>query len=162
MAATAQEQKNAKKVYDLMLKALNERNWHYKPHDEDLMIVSDYSGDDIPINFLIAIDASREVIRFAAPMPFKMSKEKRVDGAIAVAVANYGMVNGSFDYDINDGEIKFRLSTSYHDCEIGKGFFMNMLAVALTTVDNYNDKFMMLAKGVIDVEKFIKMENGEE
>ncbi len=159
MAVSAEQQAKAKLVYKTMIEALNERKWNFTRHDDDLTIVSDYQGDDIPIRFLISVDAQREVIRFAAPLPFKMGDDKRIDGAVAVCVANYGMVNGSFDYDISDGEIKFRLSTSYHDCEVGKGFFMDMMTTALFTTDNYNDKFMMLAKGAMTIDQFIQSEN---
>ncbi len=160
MAVTPEQQAQAKKVYQTMLAALDGIKWNYTRHDDDLTVVFDYQGDDIPITALMAIDPMREVIRFIAPMAFKMDKDKVVDGAVAVAVANYGMVNGSFDYDISDGEIRFRLTTSYHDSTIGKDFYIDMMSTALHTTDNYNEKFMMLAKGMIDIDKFIEMEKG--
>lgn len=152
------KQDQAKKVYSTMVSALTKKEWHFEEREEDLTIVSGYQGEDIPIRFIIKIDAEREVISFISPMPFNVSKEKRVDVALAVCVANYGMVNGSFDYDLNDGEIRFRLATSYCGCEIGEDFFMDMLATALLTTDKYNDKFMMLDKGAISLQDFINQE----
>ncbi len=34
-----------------------------------------------------------------------------------------------------------------------------MIMVASVTVDNYNDKFFMVAKGVMTVQQFIEQEN---
>ena len=146
----------AKKVYSTMVKALNEKDWKFIEKEENLTIVSNYTGEDIPINFVIEVDAEREVIRFISPMPFNMSEDKRVDASIAVNVANYGLVNGSFDFDINDGEIRFRLTTSYCGCEVGEDFFMDMMATALLTIDKYNDKFLMLNKCAITLQQFIE------
>lgn len=150
-------QAQAKKVYATMVRALKAKDWHFREDAEKLTIVSSCTGDDIDMNFIIEVDADREVITFLSSMPFKAPEEKRVDVAIAVCVANYGMVNGSFDFDINDGEIRFRLTTSYCGCEIGEPFFMDMMSTALNTVDRYNDRFLMLAKGLMTLEQFIEL-----
>ena len=155
----ADKQAKAEKVYKTMVKALKDKNWHFEEREQDLTIVSNYSGDDIPVRFIIRIDAGREVIQYLSPLPFKIDESKRVDAAVAVCVANYGLVNGSFDLDINDGEIRYRLTTSYSDCEMGEGFFYQMMAVAVLTTDDYNDKFMMLNKGMMTLQQFIDMRN---
>lgn len=151
-----EQQIKAKKIYSTMVSALKKSDWHFAEDEDNLTIISSFSGEDIPIKYIIQVDAEREVVQFMSPMMFRMPEDKRVDGAIAVCVANYGMVNGSFDYNINDGEISFRLTTSYVGCEIGEEFFMHMMVVALSTTDRYNDKFLMLSKGVITVQQFVE------
>ncbi len=148
----------AREIYKLMVNTLTAKDWKFERHDSELLIVSSYQGEDIPIQFLITVDEEHEVVQFISPLTFNMPEDKRVEGAIAVCAANYGLVNGSFDYDIGDGSIRFRLTTSYKGCEIGSDFFMNMMATACFTTDRYNDRLMMLAKGMITVEKFIKMD----
>jgi len=146
----------AKKVYKAMIAGLNKKEWNFDEDEEKLTIYSSCTGEDIPMKFIVRIDAEREVIKFLSPMPFSMAEDKRVDGAIAVCVANYGLVNGSFDYDVTDGSILFRLTTSYAACEIGEDFFMDMISTALWTADKYNDKFLMLSKGVITLQQFME------
>ena len=146
----------AEKVYETMVKALRAQDWKFEEHRDDLTIVSNFQGEDIPIRYLIEVDSKREVIRFLAPIGFEAPEDKRIDMALAVAVANYGLVNGSFDYDLRDGEIRFRLTTSYTGCEIGEEFFMDMMTTALLTTDKYNDKFLMVSKGVMSVQQFIE------
>ncbi len=156
---TDSQQEKAKKVYATMVSALNHENWIFEEKD-NLCIMSDYQGEDIPIRFFVEVDAEREVIRFLSRMPFNINKDKRVDAALAVCVANYGMINGSFDYDLNDGEIRFRLTTSYCGCEIGEPFFMDMITTAILTTDKYNELFMMLNRGLIDLQGFIEKDKG--
>jgi hypothetical protein len=148
----------AKKIYATMVKALRDKNWKFEEKEEELTIISIYQGEDIPMAFKINVDSDREVIRFISPMPFHIDEDKRVDAALAVSVANYGLVNGSFDYDLNDGEIRFRLTTSYVDCEVGPKFFFDMMATALSTTDEYNDKFLMLSKGMLTLQQFIEQD----
>lgn len=156
-----QELKNAAvKVYNTMVGALRANDWNFDEHPEDLTIVSGYRGEDLPIEYIISIDAQREVIRFVSYMPFVVPEDKRVDMSIAVNIANLGMVNGSFDYDINEGRISFRLTTSFCGCEVGEKFFMDMMSTALVTTDHYNDRFFMLSKGAITLKKFLEMEKG--
>ena len=148
----------ARQVYATMIKALNKAEWHFEEHEEDLTIVSGYTGDDFPIKYIMRVDPKRDCVSFRSAPFVTFPEDKRIDGAVATCVANCGMVFGHFDYDINDGEICYVMSDSYLDCEVGVEFFMDMMATAVTTSDRYNDRFMMLAKGLIDIQKFIELE----
>lgn len=152
--------KQAKEVFATMVKMLDAREWHYNKDEENLVIQSGVKGDDLPVEFIVAVDAEREVVRFMSKLPFSMPEEKRVDGAIAVCVANNGIVNGNFDYDINDGEIVFRLTTSFKSGSVlSEDLFEYMIMASAHMVDRYNDKFFMLAKGMMNIQQFIEQEN---
>ena len=151
--------KKAKEVLDSLVKMLDSRNWRYEKHEENLLIKSSVKGEDLPIEFIVAVNPDAEVIQFISPMPFNMPEDKRVDGAIAVCVANYGLINGSFDYDLRDGEIRFRLTTSYTGSVLSDDLLERLILIAASTSDKYNDKFFMLAKGMLTVQQFIEQEN---
>lgn len=154
------DMKQAKAVFDALVNMLDTRGWHYEKHEEKLLIKSGVKGEDLPIEFIVIVEPEVEVIRFISPMPFNMPEDKRVDGAIAVCVANYGLINGSFDYDISDGEIRFRLTTSYTGTVLSDDLLERMILVAASTSDQYNDKFFMLAKGMMTVQQFIEQDSG--
>ena len=86
-------------------------------------------------------------------------EDKRVDGAIAVCVANNGLNDGCFDYDVRDGEIRFRLTSSYRESTLGAALFEYMIMVSISAIDRYNDKFFMIAKGNMTFQRFIEREN---
>ena len=146
----------AKEVYDVLISMLENRNWKYEAHEEHLLIKSGIQGDDLPVSFIVVVNPRNQVVQFISAMPFKMPEEKRVDAAIAVCAANYGLVDGSFDYDLRDGEIRFRLTSSYRESTLSEDLFEYMILVSASTVDKYNDKFFMLSKGMIGVEKFLE------
>jgi hypothetical protein len=67
-------------------------------------------------------------------------------------------VDGCFDYDLSDGQILFRLTSSYRDSLLSEALFEYMVMVSASTIDKYNDRFFMLAKGMISLEQFIEMD----
>lgn len=149
----------AREVYGTLIRMLDSRDWKYEKHEDKLLIKSGIQGDDLPVEYIMLVNPRNEVVQFLSSLPFKMPEDKRVDGALAVCVANYGLVDGSFDYDLTDGEIRYRLTSSYRDSELSPEVFEYMMMVAASTVDNYNDKFFMLAKGMITIQQFIEQED---
>ncbi len=148
----------AKKVYATLIKMLDNKEWRYERHDDDLVIKSGVKGDDLPIEFIVMVRPENEIIQFFSRLPFEMAEDKRVDGAIAVCVANYGLIDGSFDYDISDGEIRYRLTCSYCGSEISESLFEYIIFCAASTVDRYNDRFFMLSKGMMTLQQFIEQD----
>lgn len=149
----------ALRAYDTICRMLDNRQWKYTRHDDDLVITCGVRGDDLPMDVIFKVREQQQVVSLISPLPFKMAEDKRVDGALAVCVANYGLINGSFDYDLSDGEIRFRMVSSFRDCELSEDVFNYMLICSVGTVDDYNDKFMMLSKGMMTIQQFIEQEN---
>ncbi len=157
--ADEKDMKEAKVVYETMCSALEEHEWKFKRFDDDMTISLGVKGDDLPMDIVMMVRADAKVVSLFSPVPFKIAEDKRVEAALAVCVANYGLVNGSFDYDIADGEIRFRVTSSYRESLIGGELFNYMLHIAINTVDKYNDRFLMISKGIINFEKFLELEN---
>ena len=157
--ADANQMAMAQQIYGTIIEMLDSINFHYDRYDEDLVIRFTVSGDDIPMTMIFTVDPEREVVRLFSPMPFKIDEDKRTELALAVAIANYGLVNGSFDYDLSDGEIRFRCTTCYRDSVVGPNLFKYMLSISNGTTDDYNDKFMMLNKGMMTLQQFAESEN---
>lgn len=151
----------AKETYGVLCRMLDNQKWHYDKFDDDLMIKATIKGDDFPIDFFVRVNPRNEVVSFLSVMPFKVEESKRIDVALAICAANYGLVDGSFDYDLSDGSIIFRLTSSYKESTLGEALFEYMIMVSAATIDNYNDKFFMISKGMMTVQQFIESEKGE-
>lgn len=145
----------AKQVYQTLCEAIERREWNFGKDEEKLLVHFGVSGDDIPMQFILIVDAERQLIRLMSPMPFKMSESKRMEGAIATCAASFGMADGSFDYDLSDGTIVFRMTASFRESLIGEGLFQYMISCSCATVDKYNDQFLALDKGIMSITDFI-------
>lgn len=146
----------AKQVYQTLCAAIERREWNFGKDEEKLLVHFGVSGDDIPMQFILIVDAERQLIRLMSPLPFKMSESKRMEGAIATCAASFGMVDGSFDYDLSDGRIVFRMTASFRESIIGEGLFQYMISCSCAMVDKYNDQFLALDKGIIGITDFIE------
>lgn len=148
----------AKQVYQTLCEAIERRGWSFEKDEERLLVHFGVRGDDIPIQLVLVVDVKRQLISVLSPLPFKMSEEKRMEGAIAACAASYGMIDGSFDYDIFDGSITFRMTASFMESIIGEGLFQYLISCCCAMVDKYNDRFLALDKGSISITDFIANE----
>lgn len=145
----------AKATYATLCQALDAHKWRYKKHEEDLVIECGAQGDDLPIELNIRVDADRMLVLLLSHMPFVINEDKRLDVAIAVSAINNVLVDGCFDYSVASGRMFFRMTNSYIESKIGEDVFAYMVFCACKTIDDYNDKFLMLAKGLMSVEQFV-------
>ena len=144
------------KVYQMIKDHLNGRKFHFEAHDDDLVITLTVHGEDLPQLTIIRVMDDRDVIQVLSPIPGNIPEEKRAEAAVAVAAANMGMINGSFDFDLKDGEIRFRVAQSYAGIEPSEELIEYILGIAFFTTDKFNDKFFMYQKGMLSLEEFIK------
>lgn len=151
--------KQALEMYNTLKLALNEMEYRYTEDVEKLRIRLTIYGEDIPIDLLIMIDADRKLIRLMSSLPFKMSEDKRVEGSLLTNHVNYLLADGSFDYDMRDGEILFRLTASYRESLISTALLRYMINVSCSTIDKVNDKFMLVNKGAMSLSDFVKSMN---
>ena len=138
-----------------MCEALDQLKLQFDKDEGQLTIDIGIQGEDIPMDITIRVNADRETIALVSHLPFVIPEDKRIDVAIATCAVNNALHDGSFDYDFMEGHLFFRMNSSFVDSEIGKDLFMYMLAVSGKIIDDFNDKFLMLAKGLIGVESFI-------
>ena len=152
------KQEMARKAFATMCATLDARDWKYSKEEinGNPVIRLGVNGEDIPMDLVIIVDVERTVIRVLSPMPFKFPEDKRVAGAIACCIVSNGFADGSMDYDLSDGSVTYRMTASYRGSEIGQQLCDYLLGCSLAMVDRYNDRLMMLAKGLIDLETFLK------
>lgn len=154
--------KQAQSVYETICKTLESKDWNFTRHDDKMMINCGVRGEDLPMDFFFLVNPESQVVSLISPMPYEIGEDKRVDVALAVCVANYGLANGTFDYDLLNGEIRFRIVSSFRESVLSENLFDYMVLVAATTIDDYNDKFLMVSKGMLTIQQFIEWDNGHK
>lgn len=149
----------ARQTYETLCRSMDNHNWKYEKHDEKLAISCTARGDDLPMELTATVDADRQVVMVLSRLPMNIPEDKRIDVAMAVSVANNLMVDGCFDFDLGSGRLYFRMTNSFIDSVLGEDLFFYLILCACHTVDEYNDRFLMLSKGMIDLKKFIELAN---
>lgn len=111
------------------------------------------------MDILFDVRDERRIVILISIMPFKIPEDKKIEVMLAITYVNNRLIDGSFDFDIESGIIVFRLTASFIESILGKELFEYMLMVSASTIDNYNDKFMMISKGIMSFKQFLE---GEE
>lgn len=152
----ADKHTEAKKAYDSIVSFLDSMNWKYDKNDDDMTVMTGVSSNDIPIKLFYRVHEKNQLIQIYSHMPFSVPEDKRIEMGIAINVANYNFIDGSFDYNIKNGNILFRMTQSYIGMPLSNDVHDYMLHILTTTVDEYNDKFMKIADGSMTIEEFIQ------
>lgn len=154
----AQNNKLATQHYQSIIKALKKQNFSFTEHQDDLAITATFTGDDLPINVIIRVIPDSSAVQLVSPMSFEIPEEKRVEIALAIAFVNNKLINGGFDYDLKESTLSYRSAVNYDDNSVlTDDFFLTMLFVAAQTIDDYNEKFMMLARSLMTIEQFLNL-----
>ena len=121
-----------------------------------------FTGEDLPMTFHIILRADRQICTVFSVMPFVMTQEQMQDAAAAVAAANHGLIDGSFDLNLNTGEIRFRLTSCYLGTVLSEELLSYMMFVSAETVDRYNDRFYALNIGEMSLQQFLQADEDDE
>ena len=149
-------------VYETICAMLDDREYNYERHDDENYISCTLRGEDFPIEIIFHVREKLQIVQLISPLTFNIKEDRRTELAYAISYVNDHLINGCFDYNISNGRVSFRLASSYIDSILGKGLFDYMLMVSATTVDEYNDKFLMLSKGVVSLEQFLENEQNDQ
>lgn len=154
--AEDEKMQRAQATFNALCQEFDKKELHYNKDEEELSIECGISGDDIPMEITMKVDADRQIVVLLSHLPFVTPENKRVDLAMAVSAVNNMLVDGCFDFDIRSGHMFFRLTSSFIESEIGGDLFMYMLGCSGATIDEYNDRFLMMTKGMLSLEKFLE------
>ena len=151
--------REAKVVYDSFRKYMDGMDFHYQVQLEEpermYILKFGVSGDDIPMQFHALIDVKRGIIKVVSPQPVRFEAEKRAEAALALCKINDSIVDGSYSMDLEDGTVLFNETTCFMGSLLSDEVFHYLIGVSSFTVDEYNEKLLMLQTGMMDLETFI-------
>lgn len=143
-------------VFETICRTFDRIGYTYEADEESQTIISAVKGDDIPMPVRFVVRPDREIVMLYSVLPFDINPENRMEVALALTVINNNLIDGSFDYDITEGKIVYRMTACYRDSVLGTGLFEYMLSITLSTVDDFNDKLFMLNEGIMDFDQFMR------
>jgi hypothetical protein len=165
MALDPKQIENLKKNAAVLRTMLDHRKLKYTVEEETeqrVHIRIHFTGEDIPMTLHLILRADRQIASVYSVMPFQITEEHRNDAAIAVAAANHGLIDGSFDLNLKNGEIRFRLTSCFIESVLSEPLFSYLMFVSAETVDRYNDRFMALNTGDMSLDEFLQLDAADE
>ena len=89
--------------------------WNYEVHNEIAFVggIGGVGGKIDNLKFYIIV--GKETVTCYHIAPIKVPEEQRVAVNEFITRANYGLTNGNFEMDFNDGELRYKTNVSQHD-----------------------------------------------
>ena len=150
----AKKLSEAKVVYNTLCSSLDNRKWTYNKDDEKLIVRTSAVGDDLTIKLYIKVDAGRSVMFLKSPMPFEVTAQNKDRLILASAYANWAMLNGMFEMDVDEGYMGFKVVVPFMDSLISEQLCKYLIDMSCRMVDAFNDKLDAVANGTMSVAEF--------
>jgi hypothetical protein len=98
-------------AFSAITRFLESRGLDYFPHAKENRVGFTLGSAQADYRFTIRITGGLEHLEYIACCPFRIRKELRSSVAELIARANFGMLDGKFGIDMNDGEVRFHLDS---------------------------------------------------
>ena len=144
-------------IADAVRDWLDGDDWHYEYDAEKNLIT-------MGINLKSKIKSGKFFIDFKKTgylvylcAPINGDKDDSTEIVKYLTMANYGLINGNFEFDVHDGEIRYK---SYVNCDgletLPPEIIRSSIYVGCAMMDRYGDGIAALALGFSDAETEIK------
>ena len=151
----------ATRVYSLVKQACDEFRLRYEAKDGSKRVNFDINGDYEPVAFSITVNEKINVVFVLSDLPVQVDEKYSQEVAQAVNVVNCRLAYGSFDYNYRKGQITFRLPTNYTDMSMEKETINSLIMLTYACVNKYNGLLIKVAKGIMLLDQFVKIVQGE-
>lgn len=144
-------------IVDAVRDWLDNDDWQYDYDAEKHLIKSGINLKSKIKSCRILIDIKEQSYIVYLLSPINGDPEKLTELIKYLTMANYGLINGNFELDVRDGEIRYK---SYVNCEgiesISENIIRDSVYVGCAMMDRYGDGIAALAFGFSDADTEIQ------
>lgn len=141
--------------YDVLKEHFTANEWVFEEHDEDKVVVLNFTSENAQYRCLAAIDDDDDLIQCFAYFPTKVPGNKRGDISELICRANHGMKIGKFEIDYSDGEVRYQTSSAFMAGVLPEEVVRRMFGVCFMMADRYYPAFMKVLFSNISPEKAV-------
>lgn len=137
-----------KPLFDRVTAWLDSSDWRYDANPEKQYFVMPFNLKEALVRMIIDLAEADgwERVMVLVSYPVRISEDKRLSVLQHLATVNYGMVFGSFDMDLSDGEVRFRASMEA-DHALTDGMIDRLVSCCLGAADQHFSDLMKVIYG---------------
>ena len=144
-------------IVDAIRDLLDEDDWHYEYDAERHLIKMGVTLKSKLKSGRIYVDIKQDCYLVYLYAPISGDKDNLGELTKYLAMANYGLINGNFELDVSDGEIRYK---TYVNCDglesLSPAVIKDSIYVGCFMMDRYGDGIAALALGFSDAETELK------
>lgn len=123
--------------------------------DEKNLKISFSVNKCLKADFVFKINSEKMLVSIISKIPYIVKQDKIEDLAAAICFINNFTANGCFDFDINTGEILFRMTNGFLESLIGEEAYEYMIDCSVNMLIEYSEQLILLARGLISLDEFV-------
>jgi len=131
-------------------------DWKYDCDEEKQVIKSGVKSENGSYKILFVSREDKDQYLIYAIAPVEVPEKDRSKICEFFARANYGLMIGNFELDMNDGEMRYKVSVTLEDAGLTHGMVSSMLKYCISTMDKYYREIMNVIYGSISPEEAIR------
>ena len=107
-------------AYEELIHLLDEREVNYSTNDEHQSVCTDLKGEVAAYRIVAHVDAEADLFQVFGYSPIRVPEGSRPAIAEAVARANYGLRVGKFEFNVDEGDLRFQASQALTGESVGE------------------------------------------
>lgn len=137
-------------LFDTIVSYFERDGWEFRrlPGHQALEMAA--AGEHGNYRLIAVVEGDHSIVRFLTFVEGKVPEGRRREVMEFLTRANYGLLLGNFEYDVNDGEVRFKCSADLEDGELTHAQFQNLLLVGLSVMDRYFPGLQRVIQGTAD------------
>ena len=124
-------------TYERLISLLDEREVRYSNNDDNQSVWADLRGEVAMYRVVAHVDEEAELFQVFGYAPIRIPEGSRPAIAETVARANYGLRVGKFEFDVDQGEVRFQASQVLTDDGVGDGVIDRLITATMAMLDMY-------------------------
>ncbi|MCX6024490.1 MAG: YbjN domain-containing protein [Chloroflexi bacterium] len=124
-------------TFEQLVAFLHEDNWRFRSEPEGGRIEANFRGRNGAYRIALGLDMENSTLLAMVADLEVIPRQFQHECLAALMALNYQFSLGSFEWDPNDGEVRFRIGLPLDDNDLTQAQFRRVLGVTCFTVDRY-------------------------
>ena len=137
-------------LYDTTIQALMEAEYKFRTTDDASIIQMGFSLENGTYQLYMKIREDRRQVLLFGYLDSKVPPDKRGQVAEVLVRANYGLLIGNFELDMDNGDLRYKTSVDVDGGQLTPKMVQNLIAVNVGTLNRYVPAVLSVIYGNVD------------
>lgn len=151
------EEEKQTSIFDVVINFFKENNWSVSQHETEPILYMGYQGENGDWTCTVRTREKPSQFVFYSVCPVNIPQKKRLVIAEFLTRANFGLIVGNFEMDLQDGEVRYKTyaingkNNLLNSELIGQLIFVNVM-----TMDKYLPALMSVLYANVSIDQAIQ------
>lgn len=134
------------KLFDVAVSWLEDNDWSFSQYETEKSVyaVTNYQGDHSTYKLVLEAYEKIDFFFVYAYISAKVPEKKYTAVAELLTRINFGLTIGGFQFDMNDGTIRYKCSVDVEGSSLSPEMVNSMVGAALSSADEYFPAIMQI------------------